>query len=438
MANLLSSILNGAKTVVNTLNSATPTSTNTTNPTTQATAPTAYDPTAQINALKQAQIQQNIANLSAKRDTALSSLNAEQAKITPAYYDKRNQTSTASQMQAKNFAEYMANRGLTNSGTSAQAELTRNNTLQGNIGSLNRQELEANQDIERRRTDINNTYASDLASAQAGIESNAMDRLISAQQQAYQNALSQYNTDRTFNYNIGRDAVSDNRYNQQFDYQKSRDAVSDNRYNQEYSDSRADVNYNRDYQKSRDTISDNRYNQEYADNRSDIQYNRDYQKSRDSVSDNQWQQQFDYTKLSNEQKMALDQAQFDFQKEQAAIDNAYRQGTFEWQKAMDSAQLDLQRKQLAITQSKASSSSTNDLGSVAKGNNVTTMAWQSFANVLQNNGTATTAKWLDANKEALKESIGTTEYNRMIDTFAAIQEDTMNQNRANLNTSEPW
>lgn len=383
--------------------------------TTVATPPTTYDPTAQINALKEAQKAQSIASLSAKRDTALSSLNAEKAKITPMYYDKRNQTSTASQMQAKNFGEYMANRGLTNSGTNAQAELTRNSTLQGNIGALNRQELEANQDIQRRISDVNSTFGSDLASAQAGIEANSMDRLISAQQQAYQNALNQYNTDRGFNYQVGRDTIGDNRYNTQ------------------YADSRADVAYNRNYQTGRDAIADSRYNTEYADNRADVNYNRNYQQSRDSVADNQWQSQFDYNKLSDSQQMALQQAQFDFQREQAQIDNTYRQGTFEHQKAMDASQLDLQRKQMEISQSKTS---TSDLGSTAKGNNVTTMAWQSFSNALSNGGTATAAQWLESNKEDLKDAVGTTEYNRMIDTFAAIQQDNMRENRRNLNSSQ--
>lgn len=93
---------------------------------------------------------------------SLSDLNAEQSAIAPAYYDKRNQTSTASQLQAKNFAEYLANRGLASSGTSAQSELARNVSLQNNIGSLNKQENAANQDVSRRKSDVNTTYNNNI------------------------------------------------------------------------------------------------------------------------------------------------------------------------------------------------------------------------------------------------------------------------------------
>jgi hypothetical protein len=276
-------------------------------------APTAYDPTAQINALKEAQKQQALASLGQKRDASISNLNAEQAKITPAYYAKRNEASTASQLSAKSFAEYMANRGQTSSGASMQGELNRVGQLQGDIGSLNQQELAANGDVQRRMTDVGNAYNSDVAAANAGIEANSMNQLIAAQQQAYQNALSQYNADRGFNYQVGRDTVSDNQYAQQFDYTKSQNALAQQNFQNQF----------------------------------------DYSKSKDALAQNNWQQQFDYTKLTNQQQLEYQQAQFDYQKQQDAINNTYRQGTFEWQKAMDQAGLELQQKQFNLQASSA-------------------------------------------------------------------------------------
>lgn len=239
----------------------------------QVQAPTAYDPTENINLLRDMQNQQAISALKKSRNNALSNIKAEKATIAPAFYNKRNETATGSQLQAKNFAEFMANRGGTNSGTNAQAEISRNVALQGNIGALNQQEAQAFSDIARRETDVKNAYENDVISAQAGIEAQAMQQLISAQQRAYENSLNQYNVDRNFNYQSGRDTVLDNRYNQQFNYQTGRDKVLDDRYNAEYADRRNDVQYERDYRTGRDTIDDSWRNKTF-----------DYQKSQDDFS----------------------------------------------------------------------------------------------------------------------------------------------------------
>lgn len=146
-----------------------------------------YDIQSQIDELKQAQIASTTASLGKARDSSLSNLSAEKATIAPQYYAKRNATSTASQLGAKNFAEFMAQRGGTNSGVANQAEIASNVSLQGNLGSLNLQEQGANNDNARRVTDVGNAYNSDIASAQAG-----------AYAQSLQNTISQMNQDRAF------------------------------------------------------------------------------------------------------------------------------------------------------------------------------------------------------------------------------------------------
>lgn len=143
--------------------------------------------------LKQAQKQAVIAGLQKAKDSALSNLSAERTTIQPKFYDARNQASANSQLQARNFAEYLAQRGQTNAGVAAQAEINRNADLQGQIGALNRQELQAYEDIARRESDIKNAYASDVANANAGIEANALQQLIN-----------QYNTDRNYNLQLGQ------------------------------------------------------------------------------------------------------------------------------------------------------------------------------------------------------------------------------------------
>lgn len=117
-----------------------------------------------------------IEDLENARDSALSNLGAEKAKIKPRYYDARNVEAATNQQQARNFAEYMANRGGTTAGSNEQATMVQNGVYQGNLGSLKRQETADFADIARRETEVNNNYEHDLASAQLGIQANALER----------------------------------------------------------------------------------------------------------------------------------------------------------------------------------------------------------------------------------------------------------------------
>ncbi|OUS72976.1 hypothetical protein B1748_23495 [Paenibacillus sp. MY03] len=159
-------------------------------PTTQAiAAPAQQSSQSYIDALNEARKQQTLAQLGKSRDAALSNINAEKATIQPRYYDARNQTAASSQQNARNFAEYMAARGGTASGANAQAELTRGMALQGNLGSLRRQETAAFDDIGRRTTDLENAYQSDIASAYAGIEADRMQAMLNDYYQQQQREL---------------------------------------------------------------------------------------------------------------------------------------------------------------------------------------------------------------------------------------------------------
>lgn len=153
----------------------------------------AYDPLSEIEALRTQQKQKAYSDLEAQKNNSLSQLNQEKSQIQPQYYKSRNTASTNSQLQAKNFAEYMANRGLASSGTAAQAELTRNVGLQGQIGALNQQENAAYSDIARRNTDVNNNFNTGLTSAYAGIDSDINSQIIN-----YRNQLAQEERQREY------------------------------------------------------------------------------------------------------------------------------------------------------------------------------------------------------------------------------------------------
>ncbi len=131
-----------------------------------------------INQLNDLRKNAAISALGKSKDAALSNLGNEKSAIQPKYYDQRNQVAAGAQQQARNFAEYMANRGGSSSGANAQATLSNNMVTQANQGSLGRQEAQAYTDIERRTTDVNNAYESDVASTTANVEADKMQALL--------------------------------------------------------------------------------------------------------------------------------------------------------------------------------------------------------------------------------------------------------------------
>ena len=139
-----------------------------------------------LNKLKDAQKQSAIADLEKQKNQSLSDLQAEEAKIKPTYYKKRDTANTQNQIAARNFHEYLVNSGRSNSGIGAQYEMARQNTLQKNLNELNTQEAADIADINRRRTDVNNAYTSGLASANAQIEANYIQNLLNERQKAWE------------------------------------------------------------------------------------------------------------------------------------------------------------------------------------------------------------------------------------------------------------
>lgn len=134
----------------------------------------------------------------------------------------------------------------------------------------------------------------------------------------------QYLNERNFQYQQGRDQVSDSRYDQEWQYQQNRDQVADARYDREFAyqqdrDQVADARYDREfqYQQGRDQVADARYDREfqYQQNRdqvSDARYDQEwqYQQNRDQVSDSRYDQEWQYQQEKNNQSLA--QAQVDY------------------------------------------------------------------------------------------------------------------------------
>lgn len=145
-----------------------------------------YDTSAMIGQLSDAQRASRIAALDKARGNALTALDTEKDNIAPVYYDKRNQAAAASDVGAMNFAQYMAARGIKGA-AGAMPEIYRNASLQGQLGALDRQEASNLGAIERQRANVEAGYASDVAAAEADVQSQAM-----------QAAINQMNADREY------------------------------------------------------------------------------------------------------------------------------------------------------------------------------------------------------------------------------------------------
>lgn len=168
-----------------------------------------YDPTNDIKAMADAQKKAALAGLDKAHQQSLSDLSYAKQQIEPGYYTQRNSVSTDAQVAAKNFAEYMAQRGSNNptgiSGTMAQSDISNNVALQGNLGNLGTAEAKDYSANAKQVGDLNTAYNNDVASTNAGIDASTMQSLINAQQQYNATKLAQANTDRSFNYTAGQD-----------------------------------------------------------------------------------------------------------------------------------------------------------------------------------------------------------------------------------------
>ena len=175
--------------------------------------PTAYDPTADITALGTARKNAAVIDLGNARDKSLADLSVANGKIEPAYYTQRNNVSTNSQVGAKNFAEFLSQRGqnnaVGNSGTMGQSEISSNVALQGNLGGLATAQASDYAENARLVGNTNVDYNNGVASSNANIDASNMQSLIDAKQNYSAQQLAQANADRDYNYGVGRDTITD-------------------------------------------------------------------------------------------------------------------------------------------------------------------------------------------------------------------------------------
>ena len=104
------------------------------------------------------QEKKRIAALEAQKRSALASLKTEKQQINPAFNTALTNVAGQSARQARNLAEYLAQRGQTQSGIAAQSEMQRYSDLMGQQGLLEQQRANALSDIAQRETQVRSAY----------------------------------------------------------------------------------------------------------------------------------------------------------------------------------------------------------------------------------------------------------------------------------------
>lgn len=119
-----------------------------------------------LNQMYAAQREAAISSIKNAYEQNLASIDRAKEQISPQYQAARNQTAGQSAQSARNFAEYASAYGL-GSGSSAQAELARNTTLQNNLSQLNTEEANAYADLELQKSQAEIQYNNAIAEAEA-------------------------------------------------------------------------------------------------------------------------------------------------------------------------------------------------------------------------------------------------------------------------------
>lgn len=106
--------------------------------------------------------------LKAAQSNAYAALDKESKTIDPAYRTGMTNVASTANLQARNLAEYLAQRGQTSSGISSQARMNIYGNAMGQQSALEQQRANAIADIESRRTAAQTAY--DAGAVQAATE----------------------------------------------------------------------------------------------------------------------------------------------------------------------------------------------------------------------------------------------------------------------------
>ena len=276
----------------------------------------------QINNMYDQQRQSQLDQLRHNQNKAVGQINQQKTETGQQYQGMRNQTDAVNLQNVQRLREAMAANGLTASGENVTAQTNLAAQRQNSLNTLNTQEQQTINDYNRRITDLMDPANENALIAQ--LEAERAKSLLNLGMQADQ-----------IGYSRSRDSVMDQRYLDELAYGRGRDTEMDRRYYDELYDSRdwRDTQWN--YQLGRDQISDNRYDQQW-----------EYQVGRDKVSDDRYNQEWEYNKeqaaaerawreYTYNNMSASEKAQMEWARQQFGEDMAWRMYSMQYQGELD-------------------------------------------------------------------------------------------------------
>lgn len=138
-----------------------------------------------INAMYEAQKNARLSELEGAYRQNRSTMEAAGEKIAPAYQQQKNELATQYERNRRNFNQMAAGSGI-NNGAGSQARLAMSNQYIDSYGGLGRAQAEAEREQERRLTDLEAAYRSDISAALASNDYNRAGALLDEYNNAYQ------------------------------------------------------------------------------------------------------------------------------------------------------------------------------------------------------------------------------------------------------------
>lgn len=181
-----------------------------------------YDLSDQIRKAQAAKVESALADLKGAYAKGMSAYDAKLEKLPERYQAARNSAAAQAAMAKKNFDEQAAASGL-NSGASGQAALDASAVLRGNLSDLHQAQAGEAAELDRAKADLTAQYEAAVAKARAEGDASLANAL-------YQEMVRVQGLQRA---------------DEQTAYDRGRDTMLDSRYEQQYTDSRADVDYER-------------------------------------------------------------------------------------------------------------------------------------------------------------------------------------------------
>lgn len=133
--------------------------------------------------------QRQRAALEEKKKRLLLDIQREREKIEPTYQAAKSNIAGQSATQARTTAEYLANRGQTQSGLAAQAEMQRGANLTNQLSALEKQIADAYAALAERETQVKSDYTAGITDASLDRQIKEIAALRALQDQQRQDAI---------------------------------------------------------------------------------------------------------------------------------------------------------------------------------------------------------------------------------------------------------